>query len=170
MVRVPSTSKRARVFPVFWRFASDIVAVTCRVRTVPLRTAERTHSEHRLERIEHLRVTYARGGRHGSLGPSNAAVNPKSITSSLRNTHVPILKTGSRVKEVCISLVPFYHPHTPGSRDRDPGRQGSFLVDALLLRTLLPGRSLQPPHSPSNPAHRTSPIHPERQHVHSGVH
>ena len=130
----------------------------------------RAHPQRAPPRENRTSSSYARGGRHGSLGLSNAAVNPKSMTSSMQKTHVPILKTGSLVKEVCISLVPFYHPHTPGSRDRDPERQGSLLVDALLLRTLLPGRSLQPPHSPSNPARRTSPIHPERQHVHSGVH
>ena len=135
----------------------------------------RAHRSARLERIEHLFVD-------GRVAPEARAPAPRSgasvqcsgktkyTMSSLRNTQVPILKTESPVKDVRNSLLPFYHPHTPGSRDRDAVSPRSLLVDALLLRTLLSGRSLQPPHSPSNQAHRTSPIHPERQHVHSGVH
>ena len=174
MVGVPSTSKRARVFPVFWRFASDIVAVTCRVWTVPLRTGERTdpHAS-RESNIFCGRTCCARRRarrRHGAAPPVQCSGKTKYTMSSLRNTQVPILKTESPVKDVRNSLLPFYHPHTPGSRDRDAVSPRSLLVDALLLRTLLSGRSQQPPHSPSNQAHRTSPIHPERQHVHSGVH
>ena len=135
----------------------------------------RAHRSARLERIEHLlrtdvlRPRRARR-RHGAAPPVQCSGKTKYTMSSLRNTQVPILKTESPVKDVRNSLLPFYHPHTPGSRDRDAVSPRSLLVDALLLRTLLSGRSLQPPHSPSNQAHRTSPIHPERQHVHSGVH